>query len=233
MIHILKREFIDAFKSVRSILILLFITFVSYQSAKFFDENQDMINQFIGESGNEVGSVYTAAIAFIVLIFGFLFVFAISHDLINREIEMKTIRLLVTKTSRLQIVLGKFLGILLFWVVTISISFAIISLITGSWFPKDYFQTIIFLFYIISLVLLISTVIPKTKLTMFLGIFLGIVLPIIGLAAAFSDKWYFIPFKYLLPYKYFDGSVGMMFIPLAIGIGYISLSIFFINRKDF
>src|SRR5699024_1969966 len=233
MIHILKREFIDAFKSVRSILILLFITFVSYQSAKFFDENQDMINQFIGESGNEVGSVYTAAIAFIVLIFGFLFVFAISHDLINREIEMKTIRLLVTKTSRLQIVLGKFLGILLFWVVTISISFAIISLITGSWFPKDYFQAIIFLFYIISLVLLISTVIPKTKLTMFLGIFLGIVLPIIGLAAAFSDKWYFIPFKYLLPYKYFDGSVGMMFIPLAIGIGYISLSIFFINRKDF
>ncbi|GAA0600269.1 hypothetical protein GCM10009001_15830 [Virgibacillus siamensis] len=232
MVYVLKQEFIDAFKSVRSILILLFITFVSYQSAKFFDSNQDIINKFIEESGNEVGSVYTAAIRLIVLIFGFLFAFAISHDLINRELEMKTIRLLVTKTSRLQIVLGKFLGALLFWVVTISISFGVISLITGAWFIKDYFQTMIFLFYIVSFVLFISTVIPKTKLTMFLGIFLGILMPIIGLLTAFSNKWYFIPFKYLLPYRYLDGSISMSLIPLVIGVGYISISIFSVNRKD-
>ncbi|ENH95597.1 transmembrane protein [Gracilibacillus halophilus YIM-C55.5] len=233
MTQVLKREFIDAFKSVRSILILLFITYVSYQSAKFFDQNQDMINQFAEESGIGTGALYTAAIAFVVLIFGFLFVFAISHDLINREIEMKTIRLLVTKTSRIQIVLGKFLGVLLFWVVTISISFAIISLITGAWFLKDYVQTMIFLFYIISFVLFISTIISKTKLTMFIGIFLGIVLPIIGLIAVYSDKWYFIPFKYLLPYNYLEGSIVMTFIPLVIGVCFISISIMLLNRKDF
>lgn len=231
MIHVLKREFIESFKSVRSILIVVFITFISYQSATFIDNNPSVINEFL-ESGGEEGSIYTAAVALIVLAFGFLFVFATSHDLVNREIELKTIRLLVTKVSRLQIMLGKFLGTMLFWTVTVSISFAILSIIAGSWFPKDYFQSLIFLFYINSFVLLISTVITKTKLTMFLGILLGITLPIIGLVAAVSDKWYLIPFKYLLPYKYLDGSVGLMFIPMAIGIVYFLISVFIMQRRD-
>lgn len=231
MIHVLKREFTDSFKSVRSILIILFITFISYQSATFIDKNPSLTNQII-KNGGEEGSVYTAAIALIVMIFGFLFVFATSHDMINREVEMKTVRLLVTKVSRLQFMLGKFLGTMLFWVVTVSIAFTILSILAGSWFPKDYFQSLIFLFYIISFVLLISTVITKAKLTMFLGIILGIMLPIIGLAAIISEKWYLEPFKYLLPYKYLEGSVGLMLIPLAIGIVYFLIAVFLMQRKD-
>lgn len=231
MIHVLKREFIDLFKSVRSILIIVFITFISYQSATFIDNNPSFINGFM-ESAGEEGSVYTAAIALIVMVFGFLFVFATSHDLVNKEIELKTMRLLVTKVSRLQIMMGKFLGTMLFWFVTVSISFAIISVIAGSWFPKDYFQSLLFLFYIISFVLLISTLITKTKLTMFLGIISGIALPIIGLATVVSDKWYLAPFKYILPYKYLEGSVGMMLIPVAIGSVYFLISVFLMQRRD-
>lgn len=231
MIHVLKREFIDSFKSVRSILIILFITFISYQSATFIDNNPSFINEFMENSGEE-GSAYTAAIAFIVIVFGFLFVFATSHDLVNKEIELKTMRLLVTKVSRLQIMMGKFLGTFLFWIVTVSISFAILSMIAGSWFPKDYFQSLIFLFYITSFVLLISTVITKTKLTMFLGILIGITLPIVALIAAVSDKWYLVPFNYILPYKYLEGSVGMMLIPLAIGTVYFLISVFIMHRRD-
>lgn len=231
MTSILKREFIDLFKSVRAILIILFITFVSYQSAKFINNNPGLINDLI-ESGGDEGSIYTATIALIVLVFGFLFVFATSHDLVNKEIELKTIRLLVTKVSRLQIMIGKFLGTLLFWIITVSISFAILSMFAGSWFPKDYFQSLIFLFYIISFVQLISTVITKTKLTMFLGILLGIALPILGLVAAMSDKWYLAPLKYILPYKYLDGSVSLMIIPLAIGIIYFVISVILMQRRD-
>ncbi|ASK63910.1 hypothetical protein CFK37_17985 [Virgibacillus phasianinus] len=231
MIHVLKREFIDSFKSVRSILIVLFITFVSYQSAKFIENNPGIIDKLI-ENGGEAGSAYTAAIALIVLMFGFLFVFATSHDIINRETEMKTMRLLVTKTSRWQVMLGKFCGAMLFWVVTVSISFSILSIIAESWFPKDYFQSLLFIFYIVSFVLLISTVITKTKLTMFLGILLGITLPIIGLIASVVDRWYLLPFRYLLPYNYLEGSVGFMLIPMATGIVYILLSIYIIQRRD-
>src|SRR5699024_868250 len=125
MLPILKREFIDSFKSIRTILIILFITIVSYQSAVLVDENRDLVNSLL-EDGVEIGSVYTVAITMIILLLGFLFTFAISHDLINKEIELKTIRLLVTKVSRFEIVMGKLLGSFLFWLLVISASYGII-----------------------------------------------------------------------------------------------------------
>lgn len=231
MRHILNREFINSFKSIRSVLIILFITFLSYQSAMFINNNPEIVNEIINSDGKE-GSAYTAAVALIILVFGFLFVFATSHDLINKEVELGTIRLLVTKVSRKQIMLGKLLGTMLFWLVTISISFTILSIFAGAWFPKDYFQTLIFLFYIVSFVILISTLIAKTTLTMFIGILFGISLPIIGLATAVSDKWYLAPFKYLLPYNYLDGSIELMLAPLAIGVVYFLIAVYIMERKD-
>src|SRR5699024_7012550 len=122
------------------------------------------------ELGGDESAIYTMASALVVLLFGFLFAFAISHDVINKEVELKTIRLLVTKQPRWQVVLGKFLGIFLFWAAVISISFFILTVIAGKWFAKDYVTTLLLVFYMTSFVLLISTMIPKSKLTMFLGI---------------------------------------------------------------
>lgn len=233
MIHVLKREFSDSFKSVRSILIILFFTFVSYQSAKFFRGHQALLNEVAkGSAEGSGGSVYTAVIALLVLLFGYLFVFAVSHDIINSETEMKTIRLLVSKVSRFQMMTGKLLGVFLFWVVTISISFAVISMISHSWFLKDYLETLIILFYIISLVIFISTVVPKAKITMFLGILLGIALPVINFISLGVDKWYLIPFKYILPFYYLERSPGLMFIPLAFGLVFFLLSVLTIKRRD-
>lgn len=55
MVHVLKREFTDSFKSVRSILIILFFTFVSYQSAKFFRDHQALLNEVA--KGNAITAV--------------------------------------------------------------------------------------------------------------------------------------------------------------------------------
>src|SRR5699024_10828618 len=95
MIHVLKQEFVDSFKSVRSILIILFITFVSYQSAVFLDDHPGLVQMLI-ENGGEASSAYTAAIALVGLVFGFLFVCATARDVVNQEDELNTIRLLVT-----------------------------------------------------------------------------------------------------------------------------------------
>lgn len=152
---------------MRSVLIILFISFMPYQLVTSFVNNAGLVTNLM-EVGKE-SSVYTAVIELIVSVFGFLFVFATSHDLINKEVELKTVRLLVTKVSRVEIILGKLLGTMLFWIVTVSISFAVLTVIAGSWFPKDYLQSLIFLFYIINFVVLISIVIIKTELTMFLG----------------------------------------------------------------
>src|SRR5690625_6096207 len=98
-------------------LIILFITVASYQSAVYSNSNQSVINENLFE-GVDNSAAYAAVISLILMVLGFLFAFAISHDLINKEIELKTIRLLISKTSSLKLMLGKFLGTLLFWIVT-------------------------------------------------------------------------------------------------------------------
>lgn len=231
MIQVLKQEFFDTFKSIRSILIIVFMTFVSYQSATFMQRNPGLMEEALAENGDNV-SLYSAVIAFLVLLFGFLFVFATSHNVINKEIEKGTMRLLVTKISRTQIVTGKMLGTMLFWTLTISITFAILSVITGTWLPIDYIQSLVCLFYMISFTLLLSTIVPKSTLTMFLGVFLGISLPIVGLVATLSDKWYIIPFKYGLPYYYLDDSILLLFVPFGIGVIYFLTSVYILKRKD-
>ncbi|HLQ96810.1 MAG TPA: ABC transporter permease subunit [Pseudogracilibacillus sp.] len=231
MIHVVKQEFIHSFKSIRSILIILFMTVVSYQSASFIQENDTFIQQAIGMNEDE-SALYTVVIVLLIGFFGFLFVFATSHDVINKEIEMGTMRLLVTKVSRIEVLTGKLIGTMLFWIVTMSISFAALTMIAGSWFPKDYMQSLVFIFYIVSFVLLISTLIPKSTLSMFLGIIFGITLPIVGLTATIIDRWYLSPFKYVLPYHYLDGPIFLMIIPLGISCIYILIAIYLLQRKD-
>lgn len=120
---------------------------------------------------------------------------------------------------------GKLLGTFLFWFVTISISYIIIYFISGSWYIESYLQIIVFLFYVVSLVLFIATIITKSKLTMFLGTILGIVFPILGLLVITINKWYLRPFKYVLPYKYLNEQLSNMLIPLLISVGYILMEI--------
>ena len=120
---------------------------------------------------------------------------------------------------------GKLLGTFLFWFVTISISYIIIYFISGSWYIESYLQIIVFLFYVVSLVLFIATIITKSKLTMFLGTILGIVFPILGLLVITINKWYLRPFKYVLPYKYLNEQLSNMLIPLLISVGYILMDI--------
>ncbi|SER24036.1 ABC-2 type transport system permease protein [Gracilibacillus ureilyticus] len=231
MVHVLMREFTDSFKSVRSILIILFLTFIAYLSASFLEDNPGLLDAFM--SAQEDGaSIYTGAVSIIILILGFLFVFAISHDVINKEIETRTIRLLVNKIPRWQIVIGKALGILFFWMITILISYIILTMISGELYLAHYFKTILFLLYVISFVLFISSIIPKSKLTMFLGILLGISLPVLGLISVSSEKWYFLPFKYLLPYYYMEDESIKLLIPLIFSIIFLIISVVIMKRRD-
>ncbi|MDM5292012.1 hypothetical protein QUF81_01825 [Peribacillus simplex] len=226
MIHILKNEFFHSFKSFKSIIIILFFTLTSFLTASYLSNSSLLDDQL------NSGSAYTSSIKLLVFFFGFLFVFSVSHDLINRELDFQTIRLLVTKTSKFNIISGKFLGILLFWLISITISFIIISLFAHNWFMKDYFITIVFLFYIISFVTFLSTIISKPSVTMFLGILISILAPILGFWAAFSDKWFLIPFKFILPYYYVVKSNYFLIFPLLIGITFLLFSYLIFKRKD-
>lgn len=226
MIHIIKNEFTNSFKSFKSLAIITFFTLTSFLTSSYLSDN----TQLLGDLNNS--SAYTASIKFLIFFLGFLFVFSVSHDLINRELDYNTIRLLVSKTSRFNIIIGKMLGSFLFWVCSISISFLIVSIYAKNWFYLDYITVIAVLFFITSFNVFLSTIITKPSITMFLGILLGILFPILGFWAAFSEKWYLFPFKYLLPYYYVVESDFYLVFPFLIGILLVAASYMVFKRKD-
>lgn len=226
MIHIIRNEFMNSFKSFKSIAIIVFFTLTSFLTASYLSDNA----QLLGELNSD--SAYTSTIKFLVFFLGFLFVFSVSHDLVNRELDYNTIRLLVSKTSRFNIIIGKMLGSFIFWVCSITISFVVVSIYAKTWFYLDYVTVIAVLFFITSFNVFLSTIVTKPSITMFLGILFGILFPILGLWAAFSDKWYLLPFKYLLPYHYVVESNFYLVGPFLIGILLVATSYMVFKRKD-
>src|SRR5690625_5191418 len=118
MLAISKREFIQSFKGIKSIIIIAIFLATAYYSARFSDWLLSMNLDFTSQ---EMELIHTFAISALIMFFGMMFAMGLSHDAINREMHERTIRFLVTRTSRTSIIIGKFLGITLFWFVCLFI----------------------------------------------------------------------------------------------------------------
>ncbi|MGX5470161.1 ABC transporter permease [Bacillus toyonensis] len=224
MLSIAKNEFFGLFKSFKSIVVILFFLLVSYYSSSFLSGN--LMNGMNGDSN------YASSIKLLVFFLGFLFVFSLSHDSINREVELQTVRFIVTKISRKSFIFGKFLGILFFWLFCITVSFSVICFFAKDILIKEYFLMVLFLVYAISLNLFLSVLFNKSGVTIFLSIILGILLPIFGMWSALDDKVWLFPFKYLLPYHYLILSGNYLIFPLILSSLYLYLVLLLFNRKD-
>lgn len=89
------KEFVGLIRGIKSILIVLFITGISILAARSL-RNSPL---FMDESSNP-STTALAGLSFILVIFRALFVLTLSHDIVNRDIQLQRIRLLITKTSR-------------------------------------------------------------------------------------------------------------------------------------
>lgn len=226
MYAILKKEFKEIFKSFKSIFIVFFLTIITFSSSKFLHSNMSEI------IGGDTNSAFSASIVYLVIFFGFLFVFSISHDIVNQEIDLQTVRLLVTKTSRNNIILGKIMGVSLFWIISLAIPFTIISFYSNKLFIMDYLSLLVFIFYAVSLACLISTIINKPNITMFLGIIISIILPVLGVYSSLEDNIMMNIVKYILPFYPVLEQGFLLLIPLAISLLFIFITIILFNRKD-
>src|SRR5699024_1124165 len=115
---------------------------------------------------------------------------------------------------------------------TITLSYVLIFTVTKSWSIDDYLSSLIFMFYVVTAALLLSTLVKKSLATMFLGMFLGVVIPILGMMSLASDKVYFLPFKYVLPYYYLEGRSALMLIPLVIGVVFFIVATYLMEKRD-
>ncbi|MED3660688.1 ABC transporter permease [Ureibacillus terrenus] len=177
-------------------------------------------------------SAYVSSIRALVMFLGFLFVMSLSHDAINREVENQTIRFLVTKSARSSIVIGKFLGIFLFWLICILCSFIVIGLFAKQIFVFDFLQIMCFIAYAVSLTILISLVIKKPSHTTFASILLGIALPVVGLWSVISTKFISEIIKYILPYYYIVKGGYYIIFPFFLSILMLLTALAIFQRRD-
>lgn len=195
-----KREFFSLFKGIKSIMIIVILLVTSYYSAKF----SNLLTSEIDLTAKEAENIYTIGLLALLFLFGQLFVMGLSHDTMNRETHERTIRFLVTRTSRSSIVLGKFFGIWLFWFVCLTVSFLLISIFAKKIDVFIFLQIMSLLTYQIALTILFSVLIPKPGFTMFLGTVLGLTFPILGLWLTFTSNVWVSWLKFITPFYYLD-----------------------------
>lgn len=229
MITIGIHEFKNLFKSIRSVLIILLLLGVTLGSASLLENFADEIQEM------GLGGIYIAGLYALLLIAGPLFVLGLSHDVINKETHSRTIRFLVTKTSRNQIILGKFFGVLAFWFSCIFISSLLLIPFSGKFYAIELFDLIIFIGYFVALALFLSTIISKPGLTMFIGLLLSIILPVLGMWGILSPENIVLKvITFLTPY-YYLGQENMVLtyimLPLITVLLVIS-SLFILKRRD-
>lgn len=176
--------------------------------------------------------IYSVGLSFVILIFGPLFAFILSHDVMNREIEQRTMRFIVTKVRRNNIVIGKVLGHLLFWFTILTAAYLLIFALSGYFSFHAFFESLSLLSVFVALALLLSLLINKPILSSFLSILLGIAIPIVSLWAVFSEKWYISIFKYISPYKYLQDDSIIFLVNFAFSAIYIGVAIYLFRKRD-
>lgn len=195
-----KREFFSLFKSIKSILVIVILLLTAYYSAKF----SNALTNVIEFTSQEAEHIHTVGLLILLLLFGQLFVTGLSHDSMNREIHERTMRFLVTRTSRTSILYGKFIGTLAFWFICVGVSFLIISIFAKQFDIFIFTQVMSLLIYQIALTILLSVLFAKPGVTMFLGIIIGLVFPVFGLWVSFTSNSWVSWIKFITPFYYLE-----------------------------
>ena len=223
-----KREFFSLLKGIKAIIIIAILLVTSYYSAKY----SNLLMSGIELTAREAENIYTVGLLALILLFGQLFVMGLSHDTINRETNERTMRFLVTRTSRTSIIFGKFLGIWLFWFVCLTVSFLLISIFAQKIDVFIFSQTMSLLTYQIALTFLFSVLIPKPGFTMFLGIVVGLAFPIIGFWVSFTSNVWVSWIKFITPYYYLNREdYTFLVIVLLAGIMLMIANLIFKRRE--
>lgn len=228
MIGIAKKEFLSLFKSLKSIFIILLLIITTIGIANLVRTFSDFLKE-VGLGG----SPYSVGLSLILSVLGPLFVFALSHDIVNSEIKSRTIRFLVTKTKRTNIIIGKFLGVSFFWFICI-----IAPLICLSFYSKKFeymvlIDTYIYILYFISLCILLSTVLKNPVMSNLIGILVSISIVYFQLVSIESDKVYYKIINFITPLYYTTHSNEFfLLIPCLISLLFIVLSTYVLRKGD-
>lgn len=224
---ILKRELFIYTSSFKAITISLFIYLSTALSSYFFSRNFTTIQNH----GAEVD--ITSSIKFFVFFLGPILVAAVFYDIFNKEIELRTIRLLITKTSLLKIFLGKILAAFLFWLLTLTVSYFLVYLSSGKIYFQEFMSSISCILLSLSVVVCFSILFDRGNQSLLVSILMGIVFPVLGLISSMSDTWYWSMVHAVIPYYANELTLGLLLVPFIAALILFCLSYFILQRKDY
>ncbi|WP_010289499.1 ABC transporter permease [Kurthia massiliensis] len=211
MLAIAKQEFWQLTKNIKSIVMIALLLLASY----YFARNGQTFAEIIGMGAENDNALYATGLMMMVLFTGPLFVMALSHDIINREISSRTIRFLLTRTSADRIVWGKFIGVCAFWLFCIVLAVAVIAITSHTFSPLIFATILCLLISEITIAFVVSIVITKPRMSMFIGIVIGIAFPIVSYAVELTDKWWG-KLRYVSPMHYIQNdNWEMIALPLV------------------
>jgi ABC-2 type transport system permease protein len=220
-------EFKGHFKSIKSLIVVATIFGITYLSADLMENLSGQID--IRGAGNDVYAIGTILIVYLL---GFFFITGLSHDQINREVTSRTIRFLVTKTSKTNILLGKYIGILFFWLFCMSVSFILISLVSKDFLWLGLLDCMTFLSVALALNLIFSIILPKPAMSMFFGIIFALLFPALSVWSIYTDRFYISWFKFITPYYYSSLGEYYILINLIYAACLLLLAIWLFKRRD-
>lgn len=226
MLALWMREFTYLCKGIKSIVLLSLFVGFTYMIASIGDYLPFLMQN------NESSSSLSGGLRFLILFFGFIFVTMVSHDTINKEIDTQTIRFLVTKTSRYSIVLGKFLGILSFWILVTTISYVPAVIKTQHIDFHDYMKLIQYLCVMVSVTIFLSSVIVKPFYSLLFGLCFGVVYPAVGMVSMIKEGLFWDQIRYISLFNYVHDINGGLYIPFIASLVLVILSIIIFQRRD-
>ena len=228
MFAIAKHELWQSFKNIKAILIIIALLSASYF---FANKGKTFVEAFELSSGEE-NAIYSTGLLLMMMLFGLLFVMALSHDVINRETSNRTMRFLLSRTSHEKIFIGKFLGVWLFWIICFAISVVVIA-ITSQTIDFMIIATLVCIVtFEIALAFFISVIIKKPMMSMFIGIFIGIAGPILATMIEYTQSWYKV-FKYVNPLHYLqNNNYEILALPLG-GLIIAAISLWIFKRGEY
>ncbi|GGI37043.1 MULTISPECIES: ABC transporter permease [Staphylococcus] len=229
MLSIARKEFVSLFKSIKSILIVLIMIAISLGIAK-------ILSLFGSQLSSEIGihkTPYQLALMLTVILTSPLFAFTLSHNIINEEVKNRTMRFLATKTTRNNILFGKFLGALLFWITCLLITTLLLIIYSHEFYFLELMQSIAFVSYFLGMATLLSVFIDNTMLTNFLGIALSIILTVLGLWSTETNRIWLKLLKYIMPYFYYcSENRAVPFVILIFTIIFLIISLYIFRKRD-
>jgi len=97
----------------------------------------------------------------------------------------------------------------------------------------DLIQSIIFVSYFIGLSLFLSTIVNSSAMTMFVGIFISIALPVIGMWSLISKNVIVDALSYLTPYYYYtqENTAYTYLVLIHIAV-FVIASLMIFKRRD-